>query len=77
MKCFKYYAKSNKNCGKKNCRYWISSSENSNCAVNVIKKGPQTLQTIGEIYGITRMRVCQIEKTIIRKLKKRVSETLS
>jgi len=27
-----------------------------------------TLQQIGDIFGITRMRVCQIEKKILKKL---------
>ena len=39
---------------------------------NVIKK----IADIGKIYNITRMRVCQIEKKIIAKIKKRVNETL-
>ena len=68
MKCYNYYAKCNKHCYKKNCRYWIDSKKNSNCTVSAIKQGPQTLQVIGELYGITRMRVCQIEKTIFKKL---------
>ena len=76
MKCFDYYAKCNKQCYKKKCRYWIDSSKNNNCTVSIISKGPQTLQTIGELYGITRMRVCQIEKSIIAKIKKRVNQTL-
>ena len=72
MKCFEYYAKCGKNCQKKSCRYWINSLVDSNCTVNSAKKGPKTLQDIGKIYNITRMRVCQIEKNIIAKIKKRV-----
>jgi DNA-directed RNA polymerase specialized sigma subunit len=77
MKCYIYYDRENKQCDKKNCRYWIESQENSNCCITAAKKGNKTLEDIGKIYNITRMRVCQIEKKIISKIKKRVNETLS
>ena len=77
MKCFKFYARENKKCNKKNCRYWINASKDKNCTIISASKGTKTLHEIGEIYGITRMRVCQIEKKIIEKIKKRVHDTLS
>jgi len=77
MKCYIYYNKQNKQCDKKNCRYWINSKENSNCCISAAQRGNKTLEEIGKIYNITRMRVCQIEKKIISKIKKRVNETLS
>ena len=73
MKCFEYYAQEKKTCGKKDCRYWIEHQKTQNCTINCAKKGTLTLQEIGEIYKITRMRVCQIEKLIINNIKKRVS----
>ena len=76
MKCFKYYNSCSKQCEKKDCRYWINSKKDSNCVVNISMRGPSTLQDIGSLFGITRMRVCQIEKKIVEKIKKRVSDTL-
>lgn len=77
MKCYNYYQKINQKCGKKSCRYWINCSlENNCCIVASGKKETKTLQEIGDIYGITRMRVCQIEKSIIKKIKKRVYDSL-
>ncbi len=73
MKCFEYYASCDKHCQKKSCRYWINSKNDKNCTVISAKKGPKTLQDIGKIYKITRMRICQIEKNIIAKIKKRVN----
>ena len=77
MKCYEYYNNCNKHCDKKMCRYWINSSIDSNCTVVAASKGNKTLQDIGKIYNITRMRICQIEKKIIQKIKKRAYETLS
>jgi len=34
------------------------------------QEGPHTLQKIGQIYGLTRMRICQIEKSIFEKIRK-------
>lgn len=77
MKCYEYYNDCNKQCNKKNCRYWINSKIDANCTVVAASNGNKTLQDIGKIYDITRMRVCQIEKKIIEKIKKRVLDTLS
>jgi DNA-directed RNA polymerase sigma subunit (sigma70/sigma32) len=56
-------------CKQKNCRHSLNSSENLNCSIIAAAKGPMTLQEIGNFYGISRMRVCQIEKTILKKIK--------
>jgi len=67
----------NLSCKKEDCRHHLSSDKNLNCALIAAENGPLTLQEIGEFYGISRMRVCQIEKAILKKLKtnsKKLSE---
>lgn len=56
-------------CNQTECRHFLSSEKNLNCALIAAETGPLTLQEIGEYYGISRMRVCQIEKSILKKLK--------
>jgi DNA-directed RNA polymerase sigma subunit (sigma70/sigma32) len=47
---------------------WLNSSEHQNCTIVASRKGPLSLQQIGDILGVTRMRICQIEKKVIEKL---------
>ena len=56
-------------CENHECRHNLKSSKYNSCALIAAESGPLTLQEIGEFYGISRMRVCQIEKTILKKLK--------
>jgi hypothetical protein len=73
MKCYQLYEISGKTCDKSNCRHWLDLKQYSNCTVIASKDGPMTLQKIGDIFGITRMRVCQIEKKILTKIKPYIS----
>ena len=68
--CFSAQSKYGVDCQRKDCQNWISHSENHNCVILAAKEGPHTLQKIGKIYGLTRMRICQIEKTIFEKIRK-------
>jgi hypothetical protein len=68
MKCFEAVSKEDKPCDKKACRYWINCQSSQNCTILATKEGPMTLQQIGEIFGVTRMRICQIEKKILEKV---------
>ena len=72
MKCFEYHKNLNKECKKQSCRYWLENKSGCNCTLITSNKGPLTLQKIGNIFGITRMRVCQIEKKILEKLKSQI-----
>lgn len=73
--CFKAHKNKNKSCKNKKCRYWHDlNSNNNNCIINLVdNKENFTLQEVGEVFNITRMRVCQIEKSILEKLKKKIS----
>ena len=66
--CFKEHQKYKSSCKKQECRHWISCDKFQNCSILAANKGPLTLQEIGDIFGVTRMRICQIEKTVIKKL---------
>ena len=66
--CFNEHKKRKLNCENTECRLWINCEEHLNCTVLGSEQGPMTLQEIGEIFGVTRMRICQIEKVIMKKL---------
>lgn len=68
-KCFEAHSANKVNCQKKSCKHYINNADSFNCVVIASQNGPYTLQKIGKIYGLTRMRICQIEKTIIQKIK--------
>lgn len=56
-------------CQRKSCKQWINYSQGKNCVLITTQKGPLTLREIGKIYGLTRMRICQIEKSIYQKIR--------
>lgn len=66
--CFKEHDLRGSPCKKEKCRYWIKNEKSLNCTILCTKEGPKTLQEIGDIFEVTRMRICQIEKNILRKL---------
>lgn len=67
--CFSLHEKHNVSCQRKSCNNWIDYKEGNNCVILASKAGPKTLQEIGKIYNLTRMRICQIEKNIYEKIK--------
>lgn len=74
-KCYNKVKLSGRVCRVRSCRHYLNSKDNLNCSILAAHSGPKTLKTIGECYGVTRMRICQIEKQILKKLRK-ASENL-
>lgn len=68
--CFNEHSKRGLSCEKRSCRLWMESDKDLNCCVLASNRGEHTLQEIGDIFGVTRMRICQIEKIILGKLEK-------
>jgi DNA-directed RNA polymerase sigma subunit (sigma70/sigma32) len=68
--CFAEHEKMGVQCQKKSCRQWMNSSCHMNCAIIAASQNDEgmTLQQIGDIFSITRMRVCQLEKASLQKI---------
>ena len=73
--CFDVHERENKQCTNKECRLWIDCNSHNNCTLIAAKTGPMTLQDIGEIFDVTRMRICQLEKKIVLKLNQIIKRT--
>lgn len=74
--CFNEHKKANKNCDKQSCRQWMNCSRFNNCVILASRSGPKTLQEIGDLNGLTRMRICQIEKSALKKIKELLFKSL-
>lgn len=68
MKCFEAHENHGTPCKKEECRQWIDNNTSMNCTIIAAKTGPMTLQEIGDIFSVTRMRICQLEKKILKKV---------
>ena len=67
--CYEQVDKHSCDCQRKSCNQWIDFPKGKNCMVLTTQSGPLTLNEIGKIYGLTRMRICQIEKNIYQKIR--------
>lgn len=65
--CFVEHEKRSLTCENSTCRMWIKENASLNCCLLKARE-PHTLQEIGDLFGVTRMRVCQLEKSILKKV---------
>ena len=65
--CFAEHKKRQLSCNKSQCRMWIDENSSHNCCILKAQE-VHTLQEIGNLFGVTRMRICQLEKSILKKV---------
>lgn len=73
-KCYEAVDKNELPCEKRSCKQWIDHAKGKNCMFLTTQSGPLTLSEIGKIYGLTRMRICQLEKMICQKIRNVILE---
>lgn len=71
LTCFAIHERDKTVCKQQSCRYWhiFENKDCGNCTLLAARNGPYTLQEVGDIFGLTRMRICQIEKGAKQTLK--------
>jgi len=73
--CWESNEENNISCKNKKCRLWLACKTSRNCTIIAAKEGPKTLQEIGNLHELTRMRICQVEKEALRKIRELVFGT--
>jgi hypothetical protein len=73
--CWKEHQQRELPCQKMECRQWMNCKNKLNCAIVASQDGPRTLQEIGDLHSLTRMRICQIEKEALRKIRELVFDS--
>lgn len=73
--CWQANKDNNTPCTNTSCRMWLNCQEKQNCTIVAAKDGPLTLQQIGNLHGLTRMRICQVEKEALRKIRETVVDS--
>lgn len=58
-------------CPNTDCRYWIEHNQNLNCCfIAIDNNGEMDLRTIGDIMGVSFVRIKQIQDKAICKVNK-------
>lgn len=71
--CFAEQQKHNVDCMRKSCKNWINHTDSNNCVLIGAQEGKRTLENVGQIFDLTRMRICQILKENKNKINKEVN----
>lgn len=58
-------------CLKRDCPWWVIGPQYNNCSFLAAEIGGHTLEEIGNMLGVSRERVRQIEDLALKKLRKR------
>lgn len=54
-------------------RHFIDSEKHNNCVLCLVyDKGPMTQEEVASYFGLSKMRICQIEKKALQKLERRM-----
>jgi DNA-directed RNA polymerase specialized sigma subunit len=70
MVCSHYYRKLNKE-----DRYYVNSEKHNNCMFCLVsEKGEMTQEEVSQYFGISKMRVCQLEKLALKKFRKKMKK---
>ena len=66
-------------CPNKECQQWIDYEDDLNCTLVAVERNPGglTLREVGDRLHVSFVRVCQIEKAALQKLKKRIEKPVS
>jgi hypothetical protein len=58
-------------CPNTDCRYWVQHEQNLNCTfIAIDKNGEMDLRTVGDIMGVSFVRIKQIQDKAIQKVNK-------
>ncbi len=64
-----------KPCQESSCRHWINYEGEQNCSlISIEENGPMTLTQVAERLELSFVRIAQIEKAAISKMKKRMAK---
>ena len=75
LTCYEKHEKNKSVCQKNKCVHWIDSSVQS-CSI-ISSNEKLTFEEIGKKYNLTRMRICQIEKRALEKIKSSIRKKSS